>query len=253
MSTPPQNEVPSEDFDQEEMGRRLVYSLLKPAVVFATRFRLGAKELGAFVQLAYLEALRREGKTLKEAAEWMGMSERNAKRLAKTTRTMFMKPETEYDLAVEIEFLLRASPMSRARLNQVLKHHSASEIDAAVDSLIADDVLSETLERTPVLQVQRAVTSKVRDTWISRVGALNSLLGNVRHVVTRRFIRQDPLAFARTMRFHMKREDAEELQTLYAKIIEVLERVDTDAGEDAVAMQLSLLYAPASEDTSDAT
>jgi hypothetical protein len=104
--------------------------------------------------------------------------------------------------------------MSRVRLKQVLRDEPA-EVDEVVDALLASGRLVADGARTPRLKPSAAVQRLVRDTWMVRIGALNSLLGNVGDAVYGRFLDKSPRAFARTLNFLVRPEDQPELDRFF--------------------------------------
>ena len=238
---------------EEELQRRVVYSLIVPATRLAGSFGISLKDMSTFVQLSYLRQLRADGKTLREAADVMDVSERTAKRLNRRLRENFFTPEFDHDLPRQIEFMLWAQPMSLARMAQVLSGASEDEIRSAVDVLVEDGraVLEE--GRTPMYRSTQPVTRLVRKGWVPRIGALNSLLGNVYRTIVGRFFEADPLSFARTISFRIRRDRVDELRQFYEDVfLPRLEELEAEASDaDGTELQLSLLWAPYADPTQE--
>jgi hypothetical protein len=229
-----------------ELEQRVIYSLLLPAVSLAARFGISARDLGQWVQLAYLRHLRDQGMTHREAGEVMGVSERSAKRLGQQLRARFLRPEQEHNLPVRVEFILRAAPMSRARLYQVLRDVPQADLDAALNALLAQGHIQEQEGRTVTLRVVRSVHSRVRDTWLARIGGLNSLAQNLAEVVLGSFFLRDGRSLARTMSFHMLPQRQAQLEEALKELIAAIAALDQEAtgSPEARPVRLSLFWAP---------
>lgn len=224
------------DIDQRELERRLVHALARLVGRFAGAFSLPLGELVDLVQGAQLQVLRERGLTLGEIGKRMDVSERHAKRLMKQLRESFLDTERSYDLPVRIEFMLWAQPMSRARIKQVLRDEPAA-IDEAIARLLADGRIAESKDRTPLLRPTAAVQNLVRDTWLMRIGALNSFLANAGDAIYGRFLSGTPRAFARTMNFMVRPEDEPLLQRFFEEsLVPFATRLD-EAGHDSAATE----------------
>lgn len=235
------------DIDAKELQSRVVYALVQPAVRLAEAFELPIADLMTKAQTAYFHHLRDRGWTLRRIASQLGVSERTAKRLAKQLREHFLDTERRYDLPVRIELMLWAVPMSRVKVKQVLSAVKAGAIDAAVDRLIQDGRVEEEPGRTALLKVKRGVNDLVRDTWLTRIGGLNSFLGNLSDAVFGRFFRNEPKAFARTMSFLVAKEDVAELDKLFSDVlVPAVQRLDDRAktADDREAFRMSVCWAP---------
>jgi hypothetical protein len=206
--------APVVDIDNRELERRLVQSLARPVGRFAAAFGMPMAEVLDLVQASMLQVMRERGFTLAEVGRRMDVSERHAKRLLKQLRESFLDTERVYDLPLRIEFALWAQPMSRTRLKQVLRDDPA-EVDEVVEALLASGRLIADEARTPRLRPSVAVQRLVRDTWMMRIGALNSLLGNVGDAVYGRFLDKSPNAFARTLNFLVRPDDRPELDRFF--------------------------------------
>lgn len=244
--SPPPADLPEQEPLAGELEQRVIYSLLLPAVSLAARFGISAKDLGQWVQLAYLRHLRDQGMTHKEAGAVMGLSERSAKRLGQQLRGRFLRPEQEHNLPVRVEFILRAAPMSRARLYQVLRDVPQAELDTAIDALLDQGHIQEQEGRTVTLRVVRSVHSRVRDSWLARIGGLNSLSQNLAETVLGSFFLRDGRSLARTMSFHLLPHQQEQLKEALQQLIQAIAAMDQEAeGQpQALPVRLSVLWAP---------
>ncbi len=246
VSKSDQISLPEEELSATEMQGRVLHSLLLPVVSVAASSGVDLKDLGQRLQVAYLQYLRGQGMTHKEAAQVLGISERSAKRLQGELRTHFLRPEQEHNLPVRLEFILRASPMSRARLAQVLRDVSSDDLDLALERLLDEERIAEVPGRTPTYKVVRSVQSLVRDTWLARIGGFNSLLQNLSDTVVGRFLLRDERSFARTMSFHILAERYEELHKAFDVLVEKIAALDAEAegNTEAIPVRLSVFFAP---------
>jgi len=236
------------DIDDRELQRRVLYAVVRPLVRLADAFRFPLAEVVDLVAAAYFHHLRDKGLRLAEIGDHLAISERTAKRLAKQLRETFLDAERRYDLPVRIEFMVWATPMSRTKVKQVLAPLDKREIDAAIDLLLAEGRLREDASRaTPRLVVDAHVTSLVRDTWLARIGGLNSFLGNLTDAVYGRFFRAEPRAFARTLNFLVRRADEPALAKLFTDtLVPAIRALDAAAQghDDADTVRLSVCWAP---------
>src|SRR5688572_22289163 len=82
---------------------RLVYSLLKPALAVAARFKIPIRTLSELLRLAYYEMLEREGLSGAEIAERFGQTPRHMRTLAQKLRSDFFAAEQEIGVVREVE------------------------------------------------------------------------------------------------------------------------------------------------------
>lgn len=256
--------APTVDIDQRELMRRLVQSLARPVGRFAAAFELPMAEVLDLVQASMMQVMRERGLTLADIGRRMDVSERHAKRLLKQLRESFLDAERGYDLPLRVEFALWAQPMSRARLKQVLRDEPG-DVDLAVDALLASGRILADGGRTPRLRPSTQVQRLMRDAWLVRIGALNSLLANVGDAVYGRFIDKADTAFARTLNFLVRPEDRPELARFFEEQLvpfmtalderaHAARRGDPTQGEtdgetasvvaDAEAFRMSICWAP---------
>ncbi|MEO1267195.1 MAG: hypothetical protein AAFX99_03790 [Myxococcota bacterium] len=124
----------------------------------------------------------------------------------------------------------------------------AQEVDEALHRLEMDGrIVRDDGGRVETFAITRAAERMVLPGWTARIGALNSLAGNVASVVYGRFFAHAPSAFARTLSFRIRVADLPRLQELYEQVIwpqlTKLEENVTDH-EESIAMNLSLLWSP---------
>lgn len=247
MTERPQDPGTTPDIDENELRRRVLHALGQPLVRLARAFGTPLADTLTGLRMTYFQQLKDSGVTLREIGELLGVSERQAKRLQQQLREQFFDVDQAHALPLRIEFMLWATSMSRARVKQLLSGHAAADVDAAIDALLRDGRIIEESGRTPRLSPSRAVNNLVRDTWIARVGGLNSLFGNLADVVYGRFFKNEPRAFARTMTFLVSDADFAELQRIFAEElvprIAAMDAKARDAGT-GTSVRLSLLWAP---------
>lgn len=234
----PEPEPATLDIDERELQRRLVHAMARLVARFAGAFELPLAELVDLVQAAHLQTLRERGLTLSDIGRRMDVSERHAKRLLKQLRESFLDTERSYDLPVRIEFMLWAQPMSIARLKQLLRDEPAA-IDQAIGHLVEQQrVIVEPGGRSPTLRPANAIQSLVRDTWLARIGALNSFVASLGDAVYGRFIDSSPKSFARTLNFLVRDEDTPELQRFFnEQLVPFMTALDAKARSAADASQ----------------
>lgn len=230
-----------------EMRGRIVYSTLLPAVRLSRRFRIASKDLGEWLELAYLKELLDSGLKLKQAAGVLGVSVRKISMLSSRLRANFFSPEREYELPVRIEFMLWAEPLSERRIKQYLAPLDEELIDQAIGRLVEQERIVLEPGRTPVYKITRSAQRLVRDDMMSRIGGLNAMLGTVTDAIYGRFFGGDPRSFARSLHFRVRPEDHARLQQLYEEHIwPTLSELDADAASDpnALPMGIALAWAP---------
>ena len=121
------------------------------------------------------------------------------------------------------------------------------QVAEAIRTLLANGRVRERAGRTLMYETVAQVRRLPRDTWMARIGALNSLAESVANTTFGRFFSQEPRAFARTLTFQIPVGGTDELLELYESVIlphltELSERAV--AGEATEELQLSLLWAP---------
>lgn len=168
---------------------RLLYSLLKPAVRVAARFRVPVRTVGELLRLAYFEELRRKGLSHAEIAGRLGQTERNMRMLERKLKGEFFAAETEIGLVREVEDFIASCGPSQRRL---LKHLSASweehEILSALDVLIKEGRVERRDKR--LVPTRKYVTLTSAD-FRQRIDALNHFLDAVTRSVIQRLVHDE--------------------------------------------------------------
>lgn len=231
---------------ETELQRRVIYSLLRPAVRLGRRFGIGLKEMKEWVELVYYHELKDENLTLQEAADVAQVSRRKVAQLAKRLKQNFFSPEQQAGLARRIEFMLWAGPMTEGRIRQAFRDAPEEELDVALEKLVEEERVEVSGERTRTFSVPRKEFRLYANNWISRVDGLNNQLGTLVHTVVGRFFEDDDRAFQRTLDFRVRPSDLPVLRKLYeATIFPRLAELDEAAQEeDSVPIGLSIGWAP---------
>jgi hypothetical protein len=242
-----------QEIPDRELQRRVLFSLLSPVVRMARLFRVPVKELTGWVEAAYFQELRAQGLTLKEIGGALGVSERTAVNLSKKLRDRFLLPEHEHNLPRRIEFLLGVRAMGEGRIKQLLPEVDPREIDLSLAALLQKGRIKEVQGRTLKYALAQPVVRLPRDTWMARVGALNSFAENLTNAVYGRFFRREPRAFARTVTFQGSPEVYQRLGAFYEEVMlpqlrammaEAKTQEEGDQPEQNQAVQVSLCWAP---------
>lgn len=238
-----------EQVTDEELRRRVVHVMLRPAARLGRAFGISLKELRAGLDMAYYYELVDMGLTQREVADRLGVSERTAGKLARQLRERFLQPELQHNLPRRIEFMLGTTPMGEGRLCQVMPETDPEHVKAAIAELLAQRRIREIPGRRPKYEPSSPVRRLPRDTWMDRVGALASFSENLTNAVFGRFFRTERRAFARTVTFRGRPEVFERLAALYEeRVLPELEAIslEGDAAEhsDSEAVQMSICWAP---------
>lgn len=236
------------DLERTEFRSRVLHSLLTPVVRLARRFGISMKGLLRAVEMAYYHELKQDQLTMREIGEQLDLSMRKVALLSRALKTNFFQPELAHDLPRRIEFMLWAAPLSEARICQVLPAVAPAEIAQALAELLEQGRIVEAPGRTVTYRLASGKSRLRRQSWVQRIGGLNSLMGNVGEAVYARFFAGEPsAAFARTVALHVRREDLPNLERLYEELIfETLSRMDDAARDqsDTVGINFSVLWSP---------
>lgn len=246
----PPSQLPDQRIPQGELVARVIFALLRPAVRIATLFGVSLKDLTRLLESAHYQEVRTHTPTQRDVADALGVSARTADRLARQLREAFVVPELEHHLPRRIEFMLAATPMSAARLVQVV--HDASERDVleALATLEQDGRVVAEQGRTTVYRPASGVRSLPRDSWVNRIGGLESFGENLSNAAWGRFFADDERAFARTLSFRLTEPQIRELDAWYQSAVLPAIVAWSEAAESVqdttprTAMQLSLCWAP---------
>jgi hypothetical protein len=233
----------------EDFRDRVLYALLRPAAKVAKRFGVPLKELIGWLRIAYFHEFRNNNETLEEAADGLGVSIATAARLSRGLKQNFFRPDREHVLQQRIEFMLWPAPLSAARIRQCLPEVPADDVDEALQRMSEEGRLRQTPGKG-TFEVATGEGRLVRDHWVPRLGALDSLLGNVSEAVRRRFfLERDDRSFARTLNFRVSVDRLDELQSLYeTSIYQALADLERQSRtEDTIELKLSVVWAPSDE------
>ena len=120
-------------------------------------------------------------------------------------------------------------------------------VEAALDVLLSRGRIRERVGRTLMYETVESVRRLPRDTWMARIGGLNSFVENLTHATFGRLFRREPRAFARTVSFQVPPGAVNELDKLYEELLLPRLREITEQAEECESgepMQLSLCWAP---------
>ena len=238
-----------DDIDERELRERLIYSLIRPGIRLAARSGLSLKKLTDLLRIGYFHEFRRQGHSLSDIGDALGVSVATAARLSKSLKTNFFRPEQEHELPQRIEYMLWAEPLSASRINQVLPGESEEDVRNALDLLVEEERIFEESADGEVYRLATRQGRLVREHWFSRVGALNSLLRSLIDTVEARFFEDDTPSLSRTLNFRIHPDQIGELQRFYdEEIWPTMAGLDEDAGEtDHKHVQLSIFWVVSDE------
>jgi hypothetical protein len=240
--------VPDARESSREMGRRVLYTLLEPAVRLAFTLGVSMKELIDWLQMAYYHETKRNGLKVMETARLLNVTPRTVTTLSQRLKMNFLCMSEENDLARRIEFVLWAGPLSEIRLCNALEDDPPEQVREVLAQLVANGRVVRENGRTVTFRIARHQVRLARDTLQARLDGLSNLLGSVANAVYGRFFKEEPLAFARTITLRVREQDLDRLGELYEKVLwERLVEIDRAAAEDPTAhtVDLSIVYAPA--------
>ena len=247
----------TQDIERHEMERRVLLAALSLTVKLCHRLNIPLKELISQARVAYLRELREQGLSLAECADHLEVSQRTVKTLSKELRESFDLPDTQHTLPIQIEFMLWRTPMSRARLHQVIHNYDNDTIDQAIDQLIEEErIVLDTTPATAVYTPTQSVNSQLSTEWVKRIGGLNSLMGNLYQTIRQRFIDDDSphtelSSFARTLSFYLSANKLNDLHELFWKtFVPGIAALDQSSHNDpdALPLKLTLFWAEEPQD-----
>jgi hypothetical protein len=229
----------------------MVYSLMKPVIRAAARFRLPMRTLAELLRLAYFEHLSREGRAVGEIAEHFGQTPRHMRTLARRLESDFFQPERDVALVREVEALVGArSPMTDAQVVAALPSWDARDVHGAVARLVDD----ERLERDPAGQLciaKRYVVLR-SDEFHHRIDSLNHLLDGTYRAVLHRLVFDDRVtSLMKTISFSALAGElvafVQRLEGELRRELAVLDENATFAGHGDDRYTLGITLAPAGE------
>ncbi len=229
---------------------RVVFAALRPAVRLANTFGVSLKDVKRFAELAYYQDAKRRGMKMREMSEALGISMSKVGLLSKQLKEHFLEPELEHGVARQILTLLWAAPLSEIRLAQALPDFDSSDVEHALNDLVAEGRVRRVSGRTDTFELTSGSQRLDNTPWMARIDGLNTLLDSVTQTVEARFERNDTRAFVRNLAFRVRPQDLQRLQehyekTLFPLIVELDEAVEQDA--DSVPIRLSILWSPTEE------
>lgn len=208
-----------------EKQLRLVYSLLKPALELAARFKIPIRTLSELLRLAYYEMLQREGLSGAEIAERFGQTPRHMRTLAAKLESDFFAAEQEIGVVRATEDAIATGAESAAAVRRRLKATAREEIDAAIELLLAERRVERDSEGK--LRIGRRYAVLASETFLHRIDALNHFLDATTRAVVQRLVYDErETAMIKTISFGA---DAGELRAL-------VERLEGDLRRDVSSL-----------------
>jgi hypothetical protein len=232
------------------MQRRLVFSLLKPAVRAAARFGLPIRELVELVRAALYEELAREGLTQSEIAARFGQTPRHMRSLARLLASDFFRAEREVGLVREVEAVVAARTPSERELAAALPTWSRAEVSEAV-AILLDEGRIERVGDGRLATARRYVVLR-SDGFHRRIDSLNHFLdGAYRAVLHRLVFDEQDLAMTKAISFSAIGSElaafVKRLEGELRREIASLDERATFAGRAEERYTLSLGLAPVQE------
>ena len=236
----------------EDAPLRIIYSLLKPVIWAASRFRVPIRTLDSLSRLAYFEYLRTRGLSQAQVAERLGQSERHMRSLARRLKSDFFAAERDVGMIREVERVIAEHRPSRKVLGDHLPHLSQEEIDATLERLCKDERVVRARDGRYGPSNQYVLMSS--EHFPQRIDALNHLLEGVYAALVQRLIQDDrETAMLKTISFTALPSEAKEFairleDQLRGEIARMEERALFD-GADSQRFTLGLTLAGPLEDT----
>lgn len=231
--------------DHKELETRLLIALLTPVARLALRFETPVKLLRELTELMYYREARARKLKHEEIQELMQTGMSKIATLSRKLKDAMAAEQTAAGLERRIIMLLWAEPFTVSKITNAL--HDVEE--AVVLETLERMVEQQRLERVEGRTVRYALTSGryrlVEDGWIARFEALNSFTRTVQSAIEARFVDNDPDAFVRNLRFHVRDEDRHRLRELYEQVIFPLVNELEEASQahgDGKAIQLAVVW-----------
>lgn len=239
---------PQQTVGTRELRERVTYELLRAAAGLGVAVDLSLGDLRRLLQMAGFHVLRSAGYRVEEIAERLGISRRKAAQLSIQLKRNFLAASTEHTLPRKVEFVLWASPQSRARLGQALPAATSDELDEAIARLLEEGRVEERPGRVTTYARVRPKMRLVRDELLARIDGLGNLAANAADAIHARFFGDEERSFARTVSLHVRPEDFDELRRLYEDVLwprlVALDEAAAETGADSAAVDLSIQWAP---------
>ncbi len=232
--------------DPSSTQLRLVYSLLKPVVSAASRFRIPMRTVSELTRLAYYEHLRRDGLSQGAIGKRLGQTERHMRSLEQRLKGDFFEAEKDVGLVREVENELSRGARSREELSKSLSSWEVEEVEAAIDELIAEKRIEES--EAGGLRLAKRYVLLTSDKFHHRIDALNNFLDAMYRGLTHRLVHDNrETAMLKTISFSAPREQlvafAKELEAEIRLKIAALEEQGEFQGETE-RYALGLLLTP---------
>lgn len=223
--------------DVSGMQSRLIYSLLKPAVRAAARFRIPIRTLIELLRLAYCEHLARDGLSTIDIAERFGQTARNIQSLTRRLKTDFFSAERHAGLVREIEaYVAAALPADDDAVAQ-FSTWSRREVCGAIELLLSERRIERTEDGR--LRTARAYVLMGEDQFHHRIDSLNHFMdGTYRSVLHRLIFDDRRTAMMKSISF----------SALGGELVEMLRRLEGELRRDVGALDESATFAGRADD-----
>ncbi len=169
-----------------EMRQRFIYSLLKPAVRAAARFRVPIKPLLELVRLAYFEHLSHQGLSTNDIAERFGQTTRHMQSLSRRLKEDFFTAERAGGLVREIEAHVAQAMPNEEELIAKFNTWTARDVRSAIDILLSEERVEKNDEQR--LQTAKSYVVMREDGFHHRIDSLNHFLDGAYRGVLHRLL-----------------------------------------------------------------
>jgi hypothetical protein len=188
------------------------------------------------------------------SSELLNVGMRKASELSKNLKDNFFDPEREYGLPRRVEFMVWGESLSRARLYQLIREESESDIDSAIQRLINERRIVEAEDKPDVFAASSPEARLYTPQWMAQIDGVNNFMASTLSATFARVIRRSPTSLLRTLNFRIRPSDIEKLNEFYeTELFPKLASLEQDAvgDPDAITMDLSICWAPSGAQSED--
>lgn len=216
-----------------ELQRRLVFSLLRPAVRLCRCFGLPLKQLEELARLAYYEELKQEpAATQAELARLLDLSLRTIGNLERQHRGDFLAPAHALALTRQAEEALDQGPLTAAEVAERVPDLSPADAARVLAGLTGAGRARRLPDTEPPrFELNRSFVSLYRNELQARIDGLDHQLEVVVNAVRARFLEEGRPSAARTLSFVAS---AEGMTRLIDELIRLLRERCSDTEEEAL-------------------
>ena len=240
--------------DHNELQKRLLIALLNPVARLALRFEAPVKYVRELTELMYYREARRKELKHEEIQQIMDVGMSKVASLSKRLKATLGAEQTALGLERRIIMLLWAQPLTATKICNALDDTPEDQVTATLERMVEQKRLEHVEGRTLRYALTSGRYRLVEDRWVARFEALNSFTRTVQTAIEARFLDDDPDAFVRNLRFHVRDADRPRLRKLYEEalfpLVNELEEASQKHG-DGRAIQLALVWANDPESDED--